>query len=225
MNKMAKVGVLTIGQSPRTDLTPSIQRILGDQVEIIEAGGLDHIPDDELHLIAAKLNETTYISRLRSGHSVKISKEKLLPLLQKELIKLERKVDVTIMLCTGDFPTLKTTKPMIYPDKVLVNTIQAIQSEGKLGLIIPLEEQRDSLREKWHGLGLDLEVGVASPYEDSDMESVAKSLRDKGVDIIVLDCMGYDEAHKETVFRASGGLPVILPRSLVASIAKEYLGI
>lgn len=219
-----KVGVLTIGQSPRTDVTPSIQKILGNTVEIKERGGLDRLTEESLAQISPDATtKTIYISRLRNGESVKIAKNKLLPLLQEELSEMEQEVDVVIMLCTGDFPTLTTTKPIIFPDKVLCRTVQAILPvSGKLGLIIPLEEQRGSLVEKWQELSMEIEVEVADPYSESDFKGAAASLKEKGADLVILDCMGYNEFHKREVKEAFGG-PVILPRTLVARIAAEYV--
>ncbi|WP_188455834.1 AroM family protein [Virgibacillus oceani] len=215
------VGVLTIGQSPRMDVTPAIQSILGSEIQITESGGLNSLTDETIHSIAPRETEITYISRLRNGSSVKIGKDKLLPLLQKELWRLEEKTDIIIMLCTGDFPALETSKPIIFPDKVLNHTIKAISS-GSLGLIIPLEEQRNSLVKKWNQHNLHIITEVASPYEESDVKGAAKALKMRGAEIIVLDCMGYNMLHKQDAAEGSG-LPVILPRTLVARIAAEYV--
>lgn len=220
--KKSSVGVLTIGQSPRTDVTPSLQNILGD-VAIKESGALDRLSEENLHQVVPDEKTTTmYISRLRNGKSVKINKEKLLPLLQEELTELEEEVDVTIMLCTGDFPDLKSKKPILFPDKVLIHTVQAVLYKGTLGLIIPLEEQRNSLTEKWQGFEGEIRVSVANPYENSNIKKAAKYLEKQGVDLIVLDCMGYNESHKQEVREVFDG-PVILPRTLVARIAAEYV--
>ena len=216
------VGVLTIGQSPRTDVTPSIQEILGDGVTIIEAGGLDSIQDDNMSSIFPDDTDTTYISKLRNGSSVKIGKSKLLPFLQEELCKLEEKTSAVIMLCTGDFPSIQSRKPIIYPDKVLNNTVNALMETGTLGLIIPLEEQRNTLVEKWCNTNVELKVEVASPYEKSDVYGAARRLQEQGASLIVLDCMGYNELHKEDAVEGSG-LPVILPRTLTARIVAEYI--
>ncbi|WP_257347419.1 AroM family protein [Pseudalkalibacillus decolorationis] len=216
------VGVLTIGQSPREDVTPSIRRILGSSVGIIEAGGLDRIGDDELYSITPDDHDTTYISKLRNGQSVKIGKTKLLPLLQEELNKLEEQVSTVIMLCTGDFPTIHNKKPLIYPDKILNHTVQAMLSKGKLGLIVPLEEQRDTLTQKWQSSGLELYVEVVSPYETSDVKGAARKLKNAGAELIVLDCMGYNERHKKDAAEGSC-LPVLLPRTLIARIVAEYV--
>ena len=217
------VGVITIGQSPRTDVTPSIQSILGKDVVIKESGGLDSVAAGNMQDVLPCDSEITYISRLRNGTSTKIGKSKLLPLLQKELSELEKKVDVVVMLCTGDFPTLEANKPILYPDRVLNHMIQAIIPPVSLGLIIPLEEQRHSLVEKWKGQDVDPIVEVASPYEKSDVAGAAQALKERGADIIVLDCIGFNEQHKQDAIKG-GRLPVILPRTLIARIAKEYVG-
>lgn len=220
---MTKVGVLTIGQSPRNDVTPSIQNIVGPEVTIIERGGLDQLTQDNMHEISPDDGEKTYISKLRKGEAVKIGKTKLLPLLQQELSKLDKEVDVILMLCTGDFPTLICEKPIIYPDKVLSHVLQAVLTrDHTLGLIIPLEEQRDSLVEKWEDTGFNLEISVSSPYKTSNIHDAAKQLKAKGASIIVLDCMGYNETHKQEAKEASK-LPVILSRSLAARIMQEYI--
>ncbi|MBM4388734.1 MAG: AroM family protein, partial [Deltaproteobacteria bacterium] len=38
---MKKIGMLTIGQSPRNDILPGLIEILGKDIDIIEAGALD----------------------------------------------------------------------------------------------------------------------------------------------------------------------------------------
>lgn len=45
---MIKVGAITIGQSPRTDVTQDILPLPGDQVELLQAGGLDGHKGPEL---------------------------------------------------------------------------------------------------------------------------------------------------------------------------------
>lgn len=225
MIDMKTIGLLTIGQSPRTDVTPSLKDILGDKISVVERGALDRLADDELVNIAPTEHEETYISRLRNGQSVKISKEKLIPLLQEELKELEKQSDMILMLCTGDFPMIYSTKLVLYPDKLLTHTVQAIiPQEKKLGLIIPLEEQRSSLSEKWKDSQLKLKIEVASPYDKNDIFDCALRLKEKGVSAIVLDCMGYNEEQKKEVKNASN-LPVILPRTLVARILKEFVAV
>lgn len=219
MKSKLKIGVLTIGQSPRTDVTPTLMSILGPNIDLIEAGALDHLQEDELTSILPEESEPTYVSRLRTGKSTKIGKSKLMPLLQDQLIKLEKQVSVTIMLCTGDFPSLKTKKPILYPDKILKSMITAINPNGKIGLMVPLEEQKTTLIRKWNNL--DVIAEAASPYEDSDVYGAAQRLKQKGATLIVMDCIGYRENHKREASQATQ-LPIILPQTLVARVAAEY---
>src|SRR5699024_590602 len=219
---MRKIGLLTIGQSPRVDITPTFKRILGDSVEILERGALDSLEEADLVKVQPTKDEHTYVSRLRNGGSTKISKEKLLPLLQEELNQLEKEVDLTVMLCTGNFPTIESEKTVLYPDNILVHNINAVLKNAKLGLIIPLERQRKDLLKKWERIEAPTITEVASPYEDVDMAQPAEKLKQQGATMIVLDCMGYSEEHKMQVREASD-LPTLLSRSLTASVVKEYL--
>ncbi|MBU5266834.1 AroM family protein [Virgibacillus proomii] len=97
-----------------------------------------------------------------------------------------------------------------------------MSTTGTLGLIIPLEEQRETLIEKWANCNLTLVPEVAPPYEKSDVKGAAERLQQHGADLIVLDCMGYNEHHKKMAIVGSG-LPVILPRTLTARVALEYV--
>src|SRR5699024_9886737 len=123
---------------------------------------------------------------------------------------------------TGNFPSIKSRNPIIYPDKVLNNTVNAVLASCVLGLIIPLEEQRHTLAEKWGNDELQIKAEVASPYEESDVEGAARRLKEQGASLIVLDCMGYNELHKKDAVEGSG-LPVLLPRTLTARIVAEYV--
>jgi|SRR5699024_6069541 len=220
---MRKLGLLTIGQSPRNDITPTFKKILGNSIEIVESGALDDLTEIELKRIEPSKNEATYISKLKSGESTRISKKKLLPLLQIKLEELEKQVDLTVMLCTGDFPSIKSTKPILYPDNILVHNIKATLKTGKLGLIMPLAEQKESLLKKWERISLPIVTGVASPYEETvDITKPAETLKQQGATMIVLDCMGYTQQHKKEVLDSSN-LPTLLSKSLTASVVKEYL--
>ncbi|MDQ0252802.1 protein AroM [Evansella vedderi] len=215
---VAKIGLITIGQSPRSDMTPEMKPLLGSAVSFMEVGALDDLSEKEIEHLAPSANEVTYISRLRSGKSVKLSKAKLLPYLQDQLNKVEEQVASSIVVCTGSFPTLTYKKPLLFPDQILKSVVQAVIGDGTLGLIVPLEEQKNQLMEKWGNVPV--VAAAVSPYEEADFEAPAKELKKKGATIFVLDCMGYTEAHKEKV-KSATGLPTILSRSIVARIAAE----
>ena len=50
---MPRLGAVTIGQSPRTDIIPDLRTVLGAEVEIVEAGALDELAPDEIRALAS----------------------------------------------------------------------------------------------------------------------------------------------------------------------------
>ncbi|MCY9549342.1 AroM family protein [Lysinibacillus xylanilyticus] len=219
---MNKVGLLTIGQSPRSDITPTFEEIFDKDIEIVERGALDSLNEAQLLTVIARKEKNICVSRLRDGRSIIMCRRKLLPLLQNELSKMQEEVDMVIVLCTEDLPTLTCEKPIFYPNRIVTQAISAMSDQPKIGLIIPLEEQKRSVLEKWEGVSEDITVAVASPYDYSNFEEAARYLKDYRVDIIILDCMGYNEEHRQFV-RKESGILTILPRTLVARIVLEYL--
>lgn len=216
---MKKIGVVTIGQSPRVDMTPEMLPHMGE-VELVEAGALDDLSQEEIDNLYPEDGELTYISRLRSGKSAKLSKKRLQPYLQQKVLEVEKEVSATIVLCTGNFPKMDHNKPLIFPDKILTKVTEAVRGEdGKVGLIVPLPEQKDTLLDKWGETPLVVEA--VSPYEENpDFSEAVKQLKNAGATVFALDCMGYTEAHKQAV-KEQSELPVVLARSIVARVAAE----
>lgn len=219
---MIKVGFLTNGQSPRSDITPTFKEIFNKDIEIVERGALDSLNEAQLLTVLARKEKYICISRLRDGRSIIMNRIKLQPLLQNELSKLEQEVDMVVVLCTDDLPTLTCGKPVFYPNRIVTQAVNAIADQPKIGLIIPLEEQRRVMIKKWKSVSEDITVAVASPYDYGNFEEAARYLKDYKVDIIILDCMGYDEEHRKLV-RKDSGILTILPRTLVARMVLEYL--
>ena len=56
---MKKIGAITVGQTPRTDLIPEIAPILGDSIEIIQMGGLDGLTKEEIQTMTPAPGERT----------------------------------------------------------------------------------------------------------------------------------------------------------------------
>ena len=79
---MKKIGAITVGQSPRVDLIPEIQPILGDSVEIIQAGALDGLSKEEIAKFVPRPGENVLVSRLTDGTSATFGESYILPRLQ-----------------------------------------------------------------------------------------------------------------------------------------------
>lgn len=219
-----KIGILTIGQSPRIDMTPEMQTMFPDDVEVVEMGALDGLNDDELKDLAPHDGDVTLISRLANGSSVTVSEEAILPLLQEKITLLEEAgVRTTILACTGSFPPFDSQYPLLFPDALVCHFVAGVLPKGKLGVIVPLPEQAEHMQRKWKRDGLDLAFAAASPYHaDTDFEQAATVLTAENVDMIVLDCMGYNAEMKNRVKNVAD-VPVVLSRGVVARVAAELV--
>ena len=67
-----RVGLITIGQSPRVDITSDIKDVLGSQIEIVECGALDNLSHEEINALRPSEGEYILVTRLRDGSTVKI---------------------------------------------------------------------------------------------------------------------------------------------------------
>ena len=154
-----------------------------------------------------------------------MSREKIQPILQEKINHLENiGIEQILLLCTGVFPELTTTTSyLIEPDRIIPPAVKALVGNRRLGVIVPLNEQKEALYPKFSPFGLEPFFAVVSPYHHnagSYAEATAK-LKNK-VDIILLDCMGYTEETREAISKQIG-LPVILSNAIMAKLTSEMI--
>lgn len=223
-DERVQIGMLTLGQSPRTDVISDIGDILGSNVEIIECGALDGLSLEEIKKLEPSLNEHVLVTRLKDGTEVKVSHEKIIARLNQCLQKLEERSKILIILCTGTFPLL-SQKLLIEPSKLIKSVVQSLLPKGQLGVLIPTPEQTQVIESKWNREGISLKIEVLSPYQDTKTEiiqEVATKFKDASVDLIVLDCMGYTKRIGDLIHTMTG-IPVIVSKTLVARIVRELI--
>src|SRR5665647_636386 len=62
-----RLGVLTVGQAPRDDVTPTLRAVLGESVLLRESGALDGLTEEGLADLAPRDSETPLETRLSGG--------------------------------------------------------------------------------------------------------------------------------------------------------------
>jgi protein AroM len=220
---MKKVGMLTIGQSPRDDILPGLLEILGDDVEIVEAGALDGKTMEDVKRIDLRPEDYILVSRMRDGTEIKITKKYVLPLMQRKLDELEAKgVRLTVVMCTGKFPQFKSKGLVVTPSEILKGVIEGSLKEGKLGVVYPAKEQISYAEKDFGRPGVEVYADYVSPYEPKDVEGLVKRLKRENPDIIFLNCFGFPAELKKRVSKETGR-PVIQSNTLVARILKELV--
>ncbi len=219
-----KIGAITIGQSPRVDVTADIKDIFGNDVEILEAGALDGLSREEIEKFAPEDGDYVLVSRLKDGSFVTFAERFILPRLQEAIDKMEDAGCRFIMFfCTGNFPdTLASKKiPLIYPCTILERIVPLMTKQSQIICVTPSELQLAQSEEKWKNHVSRVTSVAANPYDSwEQLEKAAEKVKNMDGDLIVLDCIGYSQKMKD-MFTQKTGKMVILPRTLLARVCSE----
>jgi protein AroM len=198
-----RLGVIVIGQSPRQDCEALLQQMLGPLVQIDLRGALDGKSRTEIEALKPADGADTLFTRLPDGSAAVISKRAVTEGAQQQLYRFAAEgTDVTLMFCTGAFPGLKASGPVVFPSAVLAGMAHGLLPEGKLGLMVPLPEQAAHLAKKWERPGVEVVAESLIPgSDDAIVEAAAARLREHRPDLVVMDCMSYTQETKERVRR------------------------
>lgn len=216
--------MLTIGQTPREDILPPFIEILGEGYEIIEAGALDDFTYGDIKKIVFRPDDYILISRLRNGKEVKITKRLILASLQKKIHELEDEgVKIIVIMCTGNFPKFESKRLIIIPQEILKGVLKATLKQGKLGVVYPAKEQISNAESTFGRNGIQIYADQLSPYQEAeDILTLANRLTENNLDLILLNCFGYNPKVKQIVVEKTQK-PVILSNALVARVLKELI--
>src|SRR5882672_8576795 len=116
------LGTLTIGQAPRHDVVPIIDRHVPAEVRRIHRGVLDGLTRAEVAAhYAPNPGEPALITQLRDGGSIHLSRRRMRDGVQSALAGLEDEgCDVILLLCTGTFAGLECRRAwLVEPDHII----------------------------------------------------------------------------------------------------------
>lgn len=218
---MKKIGMLTIGQTPRDDLIPGLLDILGPEYEIVEAGALDDHTIEQVKEIDLNPEHYVLVTRMREGTEVKITKKYIIPQMQEQLDKLEAQgVLLTVVMCTGKFPQFNSKRLVVTPSEILKGVIEGSLKEGKVAVVYPVPEQIPYADRDFGREGIVVYPDSVSPYEADDVKGLLERMIEEDPDLVFLNCFGFPYSIKKQVQDATGK-PVIHSSSLIARVVKE----
>jgi protein AroM len=224
---MTRIGLITVGQSPRSDVVPDMAPILGADVDILEAGALDGLTRPQIERLAPEGDDEILVTRLADGSSVFVGKSKMIPLVEARIAALEDKgVTLNALLCTGEFPRLAAKRLLLEPQQLLLGLLRAMTFPGRLGVLTPSERHVPQTQERWKRSGFDAVVAPLSPYQEDDAAAVrraADALRAGGAGLIVMDCIGFRRKTRDEIAHLASA-PALVANLLVARVAAELLG-
>lgn len=218
------LATLTIGQAPRQDVIPIIDRHVPASVRRLHRGVLDGLTQGEIEQrYRPEPGEPALISRLLDGTSIELSRRRMRDGVAASLAALEDAgSDVILLLCTGTFEGLQCRKAwLVEPDHIIPGMVRGLVERRRLGILVPIAGQIQSECGKWHSLARPPLFAAASPYDEATdrVAAAGAALRAEGAEAILLDCIGFTERHRAAL--AGLGLPVILSNAVVAKAVGE----
>ncbi len=215
------IGLVTIGQSPRSEIRGTYEQVLGPSVQIAEAGALDGLSAADVARLLPDRADIPLVT-LFGGEEVRIGKQDVTPLLQRAINRvIGDGAEIVVVLCTGHFDGLRAPVPLIEPDRVLDGFMRAIQPAGALGVVMPDDGQEPMMRQKWHGYTPTF--ATLSPYlPPATWDAEIARFTDAGVGGIVLDCMGFGPDAR-AYFAARVGVPVLCAQTATAHLVRDLI--
>jgi len=217
----AVLGVVTIGQTPRPDLAASFGAA-APGAEIRVAGALDGLAAGAVAALTAP-GPYPLLVRLACGGTAEIPRDALVPHVARAAAALAAGgASLVVIACAGEFPAVPCAVPVLVPGRVVPAAVRALAAGARLGIVTPNAAQAPFAERKWRDDGFDVVVTHASPADHDELTRAAAALRSAAVALVVLDCMGHDDAYRADFARLSG-LPVVAAQSLVAALAGALL--
>ena len=223
-----RIGMATIGQSPRDDVVPAMRQFLPLGLEIVERGALDGLSYEETRPYWADHGAPGIVTKLRDGSSVLLSHAKILPAMQQVVNALVRDegADLVVILCGADWSALTSERLIVNPGTLFPAIISSLATGRRLGIIKPDAGQVEKEQARYASRGIQATVTAASPYvgpQRLDLaREAAEQLRDAGCELVWMTCVGMDAPMRDVVAEVTG-VPVILAHALLARVVTELL--
>ena len=144
-----RIGAITVGQSPRTDVVGELGELL-QGIELQQRGALDGLTADEIQKLAPVAGDYVLVTKLQDGTSVRIAEKYILERIKKHIEDLENEgVEGILMLCTGEFPTFHSRRPLLYPQRLLQHFVASVADQAVVGIFTPDVSQVPQATRRW----------------------------------------------------------------------------
>src|SRR5688500_18507552 len=98
---MRMIGAITIGQAPRDDVVPEMEKLLGAGVRVLQEGALDGLSRSDIAALGPAQGDAALITRLTDGSEVIVAMRNLLGPPQACLDRPAPQTEACVILCAG----------------------------------------------------------------------------------------------------------------------------
>lgn len=214
------IGLVTLGHSPREDHKEVYDCVCPDVITDLQ-GALDGLSCEEARNLEDKSGVSPLVCLLKDGSTVEIPLPVLTPLIEKTIVKLvQAGATVAVVLCSGGFPELTSSIPVLIPGNIVPAIAKASYPSGTIGIVVPNKAQESAAVAHWAKIGVDVVSAVVSPYQGTGFEEASVFFKEAGCSVVAIDCMGFTEEHRQRLIKDCK-CTVLLPKTMVAKVAGE----
>ncbi|EDE8075870.1 AroM family protein [Salmonella enterica subsp. enterica serovar 1,4,[5],12:i:-] len=222
----ASLAILTIGVVPMSEVLPLLTEYIDEQ-HITHHSLLGKMSrEDVMADYAVEPGDDPLLTLLNDNQIAHVSRQKVERDLQSVVEVLDNQgYDVIILMSTAAIKNMAARNSILLePLRIIPPLVASIVDGHQVGVIVPVAELLAAQEKKWQVLQMPPVYSLANPVHGSEQQLIdaGQALLDQGADVIMLDCLGFHQRHRDILQQALD-VPVLLSNVLIARLASELL--
>ncbi|ECO5568463.1 AroM family protein [Salmonella enterica subsp. enterica serovar Infantis] len=222
----ASLAILTIGVVPMSEVLPLLTEYIDEQ-HITHHSLLGKMSrEDVMADYAVEPGDDPLLTLLNDNQIAHVSRQKVERDLQSVVEVLDNQGDdVIILMSTAAIKSMAARNSILLePLRIIPPLVASIVDGHQVGVIVPVAELLAAQEKKWQVLQMPPVYSLANPVHGSEQQLIdaGQALLDQGADVIMLDCLGFHQRHRDILQQALD-VPVLLSNVLIARLASELL--
>lgn len=222
----ASLAILTIGVVPMSEVLPLLTEYIDEQ-HITHHSLLGKMSrEDVMADYAVEPGDDPLLTLLNDNQIAHVSRQKVERDLQSVVEVLDNQgYDVIILMSTAAIKSIAARNSILLePLRIIPPLVASIVDGHQVGVIVPVAELLAAQEKKWQVLQMPPVYSLANPVHGSEQQLIdaGQALLDQGADVIMLDCLGFHQRHRDILQQALD-VPVLLSNVLIARLASELL--
>lgn len=222
----ASLAILTIGVVPMSEVLPLLTEYIDEQ-HITHHSLLGKMSrEDVMADYAVESGDDPLLTLLNDNQIAHVSRQKVERDLQGVVEVLDNQgYDVIILMSTAAIKSMAARNSILLePLRIIPPLVASIVDGHQVGVIVPVAELLAAQEKKWQVLQMPPVYSLANPVHGTEQQLIdaGQALLDQGADVIMLDCLGFHQRHRDILQKALD-VPVLLSNVLIARLASELL--
>ncbi|ECJ7353081.1 AroM family protein [Salmonella enterica] len=218
----ASLAILTIGVVPMSEVLPLLTEYIDEQ-HITHHSLLGKMSrEDVMADYAVEPGDDPLLTLLNDNQIAHVSRQKVERDLQSVVEVLDNQgYDVIILMSTAAIKSMAARNSILLePLRIIPPLVASIVDGHQVGVIVPVAELLAAQEKKWQVLQMPPVYSLANPVHGSEQQLIdaGQALLDQGADVIMLDCLGFHQRHRDILQQALD-VPVLLSNVLIARLA------